>query len=695
MDCAGCAAGIERALHKLGLPDASVNFATRSAYYTPAATFPTDRIVAEISKLGYTARVKETGHEHHHEEDSELGKKALYSAILTAPLLLHMVVPSPLLHASWFQFLLATPVVILGCLQFGRSAIGSLRAGFPNMDVLIMIGVIASYGYSLAGMLLGLGNEYLFYETAATIITLVFTGNYLEHRSVRKAGSAIEELSRTQVTRAKKISTSNGTETITEIPASEIVSGDRLRVNTGDQIPADGEIADGDLLVDESILTGESLPLHRSSGMRVIGGSTVHSGTAIVVATEIGERSVLGGIVRLVREAQGDKPSIQKLGDIVSAYFTPVVITIALLSFLCWYVLVGIPFPDALLRSVAVLVIACPCAMGLATPTAIMVGIGRAAKRGILFRGGTAIERLAKVKTVVFDKTGTLTTGEFRLGTIEPLGVTESEVRSIILGLERHSSHPIARSLVREIGSSAAPMELSGIEELKGFGISGTVKDGARYSLGAAATIREAESAPRDGRLILARNGEPIARIKVEDSIKPGAVEAVAALKRLGISTVILSGDTREKSDAAGKALGIDKIYSEQSPAQKLEIISQLQQEHPTAFVGDGVNDAPALAKAGVGISMSDGTHLAIQSSDVVLLNGSLDRLVESIALARATVVTIKQNLFWAFSYNVVAIPVAAMGMLNPMVAAFTMGFSDVMTIGNSLRLRAKTLLKT
>lgn len=690
MDCASCAAGIEHFLKRSGISDASVNYASRAAYFTPSSIYTSERVIEEINRLGYRARRASAGSALGLHSDTPLLVKTIISVLLSAPLLLHMFFTWHWVHSGWVQWTLATPVALIGISHFGRSALGSLRTGLPNMDVLIVLGVVASYGYSLAGLLLHLGNEYLFFESAAAIVALVFVGNLLESRSSRKAAAAIEELSRSQGTRAKRVSAHKGYEETSDIPADEIVVGDLLRVNAGDKIPTDSVIESGQLLVDEAVLTGESLPLSREAGATVIGGSTVHSGSALLRATAVGEHTLLAGIMRLVKDAQGDKPPIQRFGDIVSAYFTPLVLAIALVTFVGWITLADLSSRDALLRAVAVLVIACPCAMGLATPMAVMVGIGRGARSGILIRGGSALQRLAGVRSVIFDKTGTLTSGDFSLENIETHGISEQEARALIHGLELHSSHPIARCLVKEL-SHTPPATFIKVEERRGFGMVGIDASGAEYTFGRAPN-NGATPLNAGERIVLAKDGTIVASVGISDSVKPEAAAVISELTSMGLVPVMVSGDSAAKCNSAAAKLGITEVYAEQTPEQKVATVETIQLRGPAAFVGDGINDAPALARAAVGIAMSNGTNLAIESSDIVVLQGSLPRTVEAIRLARASLRTIKQNLFWAFSYNVLAIPVAALGLLNPIVAAFAMGFSDVMTIGNSLRLRNRQL---
>jgi Cu+-exporting ATPase len=559
------------------------------------------------------------------------------------------------------------------------------------MDVLIVIGLIASFSYSLYGTIFGLGADFLFYETTAMISTLVLVGNLIEHRSVRRTSSAIEELARLQPERARKIDRTGDSERIIEIDIAGVVPGDILLVNTGDKVPADGTIEVGGGAIDESMITGESLPVERLAGERVIGGTILQSGSFTFVADGVGESSVLAGIIGLVKEAQTNKPAIQRWGDKVSSIFVPVTLIIAALTGVVSVALLNLSYGEALLRAVAVLVIACPCAMGLATPTAVMVGVGRAAKNGILLKGGSTLEEFAGVRTVVFDKTGTLTTGDFTVGEITTFDRTEAEVRSLIASLERHSSHPIATSLVKAF-ADAPPVALYDLHEERGLGISGKTAAGTWYRFGSCSLAGIAANESPPGALYLLEENTVIAQLLINDTVKPGAAAAIASLKALGVTPVMLSGDTALRCREVAEAVGIERVFSEQRPEEKLKVIETLEREGPTAFVGDGINDAPALAGATVGISLSNGTHVAIESARIVLLGGNIAHVPTALRLARATLRTIKQNLFWAFSYNILAIPLAAAGYLTPIVAAAAMGFSDVMTIGNSIRLRYRSI---
>ncbi|MCO6430729.1 MAG: cadmium-translocating P-type ATPase [Deltaproteobacteria bacterium] len=687
MHCSGCASGIENHLRRIGVNGALVDYPSSSAQFIPDSDFSRSRVAAEIEKLGYKVRIGPPDVIKQSSKLAPIEKKFLFALIPTIPLLLHMVLPWPLLHNQWFQLALALPVYVLGALHFGSSAFKSLKSGIPNMDVLIFIGATAAFAYSLAGTLLSLGPDYLFYETSASIITAVLLGNVLEKRSIRKTTSAIEDLSRMQSGSVRVIREDSGRETVVDIPIEKLRVGELVLANTGDKVGADGIIESGDGTFDESMLTGESSPVFKKAGEQVVGGTILISGTMRYRTSAVGENTVLSGIIKLVKETQRNKPEIQRLGDRVSAVFVPIVLLIAFITFTVSYLFAGIIFSQAMLNSVAVLVIACPCAMGLATPTAVMVGIGRAVREGILIRGGDTIEKLATIKSVIFDKTGTITTGRFSLESISTFGITKSEAESLIASIERNSSHPIAESLLREL-KGVPLLELQKVTEERGVGMNAVDMQGRRYQLGSRRVLHD----PADdtgASLYLTLEGKPVAAVNIADELKPNAAKIIESLKSMGLEAVLLSGDRAAKCEQIAASVGISEVYAEKLPHEKLDIIQRIESGGmPAAFVGDGINDAPALARASVGVSLSDATQVAIQSAQVVLLNGNLEHLVSAIRISRRTLTTVKQNLFWAFFYNVLAIPVAALGYLNPMIAAFAMAFSDVIVIGNSLRLR-------
>ena len=687
MHCTNCALGIEKQLTKMGIPGATADFTTSTVTLPLTQPESLPGIISQIEQLGYTVIRDGMGAS---AKRWSLEAKFYFCLFWTVPLLLHMFLPFHLLHQHWFQLLACTPVFLVGFVHFGRSAVASVRTGVPNMDVLIIIGISAAFGYSLFGTLSSGGENYLFYETSATIITIVLFGNLLEERSVRKTSSALEELTKIQTSIAKKIVPSNGQEQIVEIDSGLVALGDILLVNQGEKVPVDGIVVWGQGAIDQSIISGESVPVPVMIDTKVIGGTVVSLGNLKIKALAIGQDTVIAAMIRLVRQAQSNKPAIQRIGDQVSAIFVPTVIVFAILTFLVSYFVLSVPGGESLLRAIAVLVISCPCAMGLATPTAVMAGIGRAAQRGILLKGGQTLERFAKVKMIVFDKTGTLTSGKFKIKSINPIGTDIDHVKRIILGLEKYSAHPIARSIVNEL-KAISPFEFSNVQETKGIGIEALGSDQAKYKLGSRLMLPH-DSAADGHDLFLFRDNRLIATIDIEDELKANAINAVSTLRELGVSSAIVSGDTTQKVSAVANMLGISEFYAEQLPQQKLVVIEQLEKNMVTAFVGDGINDAPALARASVGISLSDATQAAIQQAQIVLLNGDLAQLVMALKISRLTLTTIKQNLFWAFFYNIMAIPIAAAGYLSPSIAALAMACSDVIVILNSLRLKARKI---
>lgn len=698
MDCANCALGITKNLQKKGLEEVYVNFATGEASFALEDKKRLPSIVDSIQDLGYKVIDSKT-REANEGKLSAIEKRFYFTLPFTIPLFFgHMVFGHDFfLNQPWVQLLLCLPVFASGLLQFGKSAWGSLKAGIPNMDVLVFIGSTSAFVYSLCGMYMYGGTQevhhYLFFETTATIITLVLLGNVFEHRSVKQTTTALAELSAMQSVKAKLVSLQLGKEVITEVEYKQIHAGAIIQVNTGDKIPVDGEVISGEASIDESMLTGESIPVDKTTSDKVIGGTILLSGNIRMRAEAVGDETLLAKIIELVKKAQQSKPNIQKLGDRISAIFVPVVLGISVVTFLLSYFVFHVAFREAMMSSIAVMVISCPCAMGLATPTAVMVGIGRAAKKGILIKGGQTLEAFAGVKNIVFDKTGTLTTGEFRLKNIKLYStVSQQEAEEILYGLESHSSHPLAKSVVNALKDKVSAHSFSEIKEEKGYGMFAKDAENNSYRAG---SHRILDAAPVDDlhSIYLLKNGQLIAGIDLEDELKLQAKSTIAALQADGISTVLLSGDNRQKCEALAAEVNIDKVYSEQLPAQKLEILEQLNNQQPTAMVGDGVNDAPALAKATVGISLSNATQVAIQSAQIVLLkNNDLSPLLEAHLISKHTLITIRQNLFWAFFYNIIAIPVAAFGLLSPTIGALTMAFSDVIVIGNSIRLKTKKL---
>lgn len=684
MSCANCAQSISRYLEKEGMKEVMVSFATGDVRFQLSGDKDAEQVLHGIDHMGYHV-LRPEAEAARQPWMQTLEGKFIVSLLFTLPLLAHMFIAWHWLHNPWLQLALALPVYLIGMWHFGRSAYRSMAHGVPNMDVLIVLGASAAFFYSLAGTLWALGPTFLFYETAASIITLVLLGNLLEERSVRQTTTAITALARMQVTRARRIRDDGSLE---ELDNRLLQVGDRVQVNSGDQVPVDGRVYWGEGHANESMITGESAAVRRGPGDTVVGGTLLEDGNLKMEVTATGKDTVLAYIIELVRQAQGIQSPMQRLADRISAVFVPVVVGIALLTFLLAFFGFDIPAREALMRAVAVLVIACPCAMGLATPAAVMVGLGRAARQGILVKGAHTLERFKDLRRVVFDKTGTLTTGRLEITGLKALDGEEEELRRVAAALEKHSSHPIARAITAAWGDSA-PLPLREVAEQRGAGVTATGEDGHRYGVGSIRLAAGLEAEEGHAVYVL-RDGRLLGWVDLEDSLRPEATEVVARLKARGIATALLSGDRRAATEAVATRLGIDEVYAEQTPAQKMEVIRRLKAQGPLAMMGDGINDAPALALADIGISLSDATHVAMQSADVVLLNNRLGNLPLALSLGRHTYLTIRQNLFWAFFYNVIAIPVAALGYLSPIIAAGAMGFSDVVLAVNSIRLRYK-----
>ena len=703
LHCVNCATSLEKHLLRLGAHAPLVDYASGQTTFGLTDSGALSEIITGLEKLGYSV-VDNAGDNRSRLPSSILGLsptylKAVIAATLTTPMLLAMFLPHSPLHNPWLQWILATPVFIIGVLHFGGSGLRSIRAGVANMDVLIVLGVIAGYFASVISLLKGFSHETIFFEATSSIVTFVMIGHLLEERAVRKTTTAIESLAAIQPRLATRLISKPGNELSTEknisktlisetVSVEELACGDLVQVNTGDTVPTDGIIETGSLSCDENMISGESLPVDRNVNDRVIGGTIALGGSAAIRVTAVGEDTVLSSIVKLVREAQQRKPHIQRLGDSVSAIFVPGVIVVSIIVLSAGILIFGLSPTQALVRALAIAVVACPCAMGLATPTAIMVALGRAAKSGILIRGGDTLERLASIKHIGFDKTGTLTQGDLRVSNLDTFqGVAADEAKSIISALERGSSHPIAKALSKLYSDYQARFVFNSLNEIKGVGIEGYSDTGDHYILGGLKT-REKYDIQNSNDLVLLRNGQLIAALSLEDTVRPEASSVIKAIQHLGIETSIISGDTVAKTESVANAIGIEVFYGERLPGEKLEIIRADQALRPLAYVGDGINDAPTLAEASVGISLSSASDVAMQSAQVILSGNTLERLPQAVRLARITVRTIKQNLFWAFFYNIIAIPLAALGYISPLMGALLMTFSDVIIVANSLRIR-------
>ncbi|MBL7739014.1 MAG: cadmium-translocating P-type ATPase [Chitinophagaceae bacterium] len=699
MDCTNCALTIRRYLEKEGMKEVKVNFGTGDVLFDLNGNSTKEKLAAGIKGLGYTIVSDQSG-----ATNKQLvagNRKPFLSTHLqrfwfclpfTVILMLHMI---PGVHIDWLmnpmvQLGLSLPVYIVGMSFFGKSAWKSLRNGIPNMNVLIAVGATAAFVYSLYGTLSGQAEHYMFYETAATIITLVFLGNYMEDASVHSTQRELNKLAKSQKVMANMIAYDDQhNEQVFPVENTELRTGDLILIKSGEQVPADCKILWGDVHVNESLLTGESVPIHKVSKDKLISGSIIHDGTVKAQVTAVGNDTVLAGIINLVKRAQGEKPPVQLLADKISAVFVPVVLGIAAVTWIVSWIVLG-DFTEALMRSIAVLVIACPCAMGLATPAAIAVGLGRGARNGILFRNATSLESFKDIQQVVFDKTGTLTTGKFTIGNwqLTSAVVNEEEFKRIVYSLEKYSNHPIAVSITAA-WKIKGEIRWKKVEEIKGQGMMAEDKEGNIYTAGSFKNA--AHLITEDGHNVyIARNGNTLGWVDVTDEIRPEAKTVVNYLHAQNIKTVLLSGDKNDRVKKLADYLGIDAVIAEQTPEQKLQKVAELNAVAPTAMVGDGINDAPALAKATIGISLSDASQIATQTAQVVLMNSGLTKLPTALGLGKHTYLTIKQNLFWAFAYNIVAIPVAALGFLTPAFGALVMGLSDVVLAINSGRLFVK-----
>ena len=722
MTCTSCAAGVQKIIEHNGGKQVRVNFSTGEAKYVSSKRAVHERIAKAVNKGGYHVVTGEEA-----PNFSRVEKLFAFCLFFTFPLFLHMFAgKNGILNDPIFQISFTLPVLLTGGFYFIKSGFSSIKNGVPNMDVLVSVGVLSSFFYSCYGVLLHWGapdvHEYLFFETTATVTTLVLLGNVIEHRAVKQTTSAIADLNDLQSQTANKWVEGK----VEQVQIKEIKLGDRLQVNEGDVFPVDGVITQGAFEVDQSMISGESEPVFKKVGSSVVGGSLVRSGTGQMIASSVVGASTLDKIISLVKDAQDSKPAIQRLGDKISAVFVPVVLGISVITFFVAFLFFDLGIQKSMMNSIAVLVISCPCAMGLAAPTAIMVGVGKAAKKGILIKGGQTLEKIAKSKTIVFDKTGTLTTGNFEINKLElkpwyDLGrepndlahdhdsllegvrlaskelfqapsqsQAAQQVYQVLLALCSKSSHPISKSLHAQLSVSHNPESLNHVREIKGKGMRGEDVNGCEWELYSSKSENLKSGLGLKSDLCVLKDKRIIAELWISDEIKEGVKENIQWLKSNGFLPVMLSGDTKTKCTAAAKEVGITECYFEKTPKEKLDVIKKLTQENPTIMVGDGINDAPSLAQAHVGISFGEATSSAISASDVVLMNKDFSSIRSAVSLSKQTYLTIKYNFFWAFAYNMFAIPVAAFGFLKPMISALSMAFSDVLVVGNSLLLKFK-----
>ena len=723
MTCAACAARIEKGLNKIdGIASANVNLALEKAVveFNPSEVSIAD-IIAKVEKLGYGAHQKQEDKEQADYRElaiKDQKRKFIISAILSLPLLWTMVghfsftsflyVPEFLMN-PWVQMLFATPVQFVIGKQFYAGAYKSLRNGSANMDVLVVMGTSAAYFYSVYQAIVAAGTHHgphLYFETSAVLITLILLGKLFEAKAKGRSSEAIKKLMGLQAKTA--IVLRDGVEK--EISLAEVIIGDTILVKPGEKIPVDGEVIDGTTAVDESMLTGESLPVDKKVN-DVLYGSTINkNGFIKMKATKVGRDTALAQIIKVVEDAQGTKAPIQRLADKISGVFVPIVIGIAILTFFVWFSLVEPGnFTQALEVLIAVLVIACPCALGLATPTSIMAGSGRAAEFGILFKGGEHLEQTQGIDTVVVDKTGTVTHGKPVLTDVYAVsGQNEEKFLSLIGAAEKQSEHPLAQAIVQGILDKG--IELGNVqffEAIPGYGVQATVSGqgvviGTRklmqqYGIDIQSVLPTMEKLESDGKtaMLAAINGQYAGLVAVADTIKETSKEAIVRLQDMGIKVIMMTGDNKRTAQAIGKEVGVDAVIAEVLPEGKAEEVKKLQQQgKKVAMVGDGINDAPALATADIGMAIGTGTDVAMEAADITLIRGDLNSIADAILMSRKTMRNIKQNLFWAFAYNIIGIPIAAVGLLAPWVAGAAMAFSSVSVVLNALRLQRVKLEK-
>ncbi len=676
MTCASCAARIEKKLNRLDGVEATVNFATEQATVHARAGIAVDELVAAVESAGYGAQLAKASHGHHHHDEplALLTRRLKLAVALTLPVVLLAIVP-PLRFSGWewLELVLSTPVVFYSGIGFHRAAVKNARYLAATMDTLISLGTTAAWAWSTVVLVAGIDAD-VYFEVAAVVTTLIVLGRYLESRAKGRSSQAIKKLFELGAKEARVLR--DGQEVL--VPVAALQVGDLFVVRPGEKVATDGVVVEGGSAIDQSMLTGESVPVEVGPGSEIAGATVNSYGRLFVRANRVGADTALAQIARLVEAAQSGKAPVQRLADRVSAIFVPIVIVISLLTLAGWLAFGG-GAGTAFTAAVSVLIIACPCALGLATPTALMVGTGRGAQMGVLIKGPEILEQTRRVDTIVLDKTGTVTEGKMELAEVALMdGATRAEVLRLAGAVEAASEHPIAQAVAH--AAQAELGELPAVSEFRnepGVGVSGLV-EGQQVSVGR-----------RDGRILVSWDGIERAILEVRDTVKPSSAEAIRQLEQLGLTPVLLTGDAKATAEQVAREVGIERVLAEVYPGDKVHEIRRLQEDGKVvAMVGDGVNDAPALAQADLGLAIGTGTDVAIEASDLTLVSGDLRAAADAIRLARKTLRTIKGNLFWAFAYNVAAVPLAVAGLLNPIIAAAAMAASSLFVVSNSLRLR-------
>ncbi|OFP17221.1 ATPase P [Enterococcus sp. HMSC066C04] len=711
MTCANCSARVEKELKATeGVLEANVNLATEKATVQFDETLTAENLIQRVEAIGYGAILFDDAHKQKIEQEKaahlkKMKRDLILSAVLVAPLMIAMIAMLlgshagwvHFLHLPWVQLILVTPVQFGVGMRFYRGAYHALKTKAPNMDVLVAMGTSAAFALSVYNGFFNPYNSDLYFESSGMIITLILLGKYLEQKAKTKTSDAIKQLMSLQAKTATIIVDSEEK----EVPIETVQAGDLLRVRPGEQIPVDGKIVAGQTTIDESMLTGESLPVDKQIDDQVFGGTVNTTGSIQFNATQVGSMTVLSRIIRMVEDAQGEKAPIQQIADKISKVFVPTVLGIALLTLLATGLFTG-DWQQAIVHSVSVLVIACPCALGLATPTAIMVGTGLGAKSGILIKGGGALEKIAHLTTIVLDKTGTITEGK---PVVADFDSSDPQALAYLTSLEQYSEHPLAKAIYQYGKEQTELLPVENFESLTGQGVTGTI-NGTSYFVGSRRGLKERNiSFSKERVLALEEEGKTVmfltdqervlALISVTDQVKHSSKAAIDALHQLGINVKMLTGDNPQTARFIGAQVGLQEsdIVAEVLPEDKAQVVKELQGKNESVgMVGDGINDAPALALADIGIAMGSGTDIAMETADITLMNSDLLSVEKSIRLSKLTLRKIKQNLFWAFLYNVIGIPFAALGFLNPIIAGGAMAFSSVSVLLNSLSLNQKKL---